>query len=148
MNASAVPWPAATRRIMPTAAAPSHAPRPPGTIASGRRQVRATSQPTASPARNGHAVLARPVTGSPWWWLARPMATKASTRHASRNAAAGGRMRSGWLGRRITPDNQAYIGTHVGLNNEARWDEFRELDLGDQELVQSWLARRAGSGAG
>jgi DNA repair protein RadD len=37
------------------------------------------------------------------------------------------------------PDNQAHIVTHVGLNNEARWDEFRELDLDDQELVQSWL---------
>lgn len=37
------------------------------------------------------------------------------------------------------PDNQAHIVSHVGLNNEARWDEFRELDLDDQELVQSWL---------
>jgi len=37
------------------------------------------------------------------------------------------------------PDNQAHIVTHVGLNNEERWDEFRELDLDDQELVQSWL---------
>ena len=37
------------------------------------------------------------------------------------------------------PDNQAYVVSHVGLNNEARWAEFRELDLDDQELVQSWL---------
>jgi len=37
------------------------------------------------------------------------------------------------------PDNQAHIVSHVGLNNEVRWDEFRELDLDDQELVQSWL---------
>jgi DNA repair protein RadD len=37
------------------------------------------------------------------------------------------------------PDNQARIVSHVGLNNEARWEEFRELDLDDQELVQSWL---------
>jgi DNA repair protein RadD len=37
------------------------------------------------------------------------------------------------------PDNKAYIVTHVGLNNEARWDEFRELDLEDQELVRAWL---------
>ena len=29
--------------------------------------------------------------------------------------------------------------SHVGLNNEARWNEFRELDLDEQELVQSWL---------
>jgi len=41
------------------------------------------------------------------------------------------------------PDNQAHIVTHVGLNNEERWDEFRELDLDDQELVRSWL--RGGS---
>jgi len=34
------------------------------------------------------------------------------------------------------PDNQGYI---VGLNNEARWDEFRELDLEDQALLQMWL---------
>lgn len=37
------------------------------------------------------------------------------------------------------PDNQAFVVSHVGLNNEARWNEFRELDLDDQELVQSWL---------
>lgn len=37
------------------------------------------------------------------------------------------------------PDNQAFVLSHVGLNNEARWNEFRELDLDDQELVQSWL---------
>lgn len=45
------------------------------------------------------------------------------------------------------PDNQAHIVSHVGLNNEARWDEFRELDLDDQELVQSWL-RGEGQGDG
>jgi superfamily II DNA or RNA helicase len=37
------------------------------------------------------------------------------------------------------PDNKAFVVSHVGLNNEARWNEFRELDLDDQELVQSWL---------
>lgn len=37
------------------------------------------------------------------------------------------------------PDNTAYVISHVGLNNEARWDEFRELDLDEQELVQRWL---------
>lgn len=37
------------------------------------------------------------------------------------------------------PDNRGYIVSHVGLNNEARWDEFRELDLEDQALLQSWL---------
>ena len=37
------------------------------------------------------------------------------------------------------PDNRAHVVSHVGLNNEARWTEFRELDLDDQQLVQSWL---------
>lgn len=37
------------------------------------------------------------------------------------------------------PDNQGWIVSHVGLNNEERWDEFRELDLDDQNLVRSWL---------
>jgi DNA repair protein RadD len=36
-------------------------------------------------------------------------------------------------------DNRGYIISHLGLNNEARWDEFRELDLEDQALIQSWL---------
>lgn len=50
------------------------------------------------------------------------------------------------------PDNKAYVVSHVGLNNEARWNEFRELDLDDQELVQSWLegesADEVGEGEG
>jgi superfamily II DNA or RNA helicase len=37
------------------------------------------------------------------------------------------------------PDNRAVVVSHVGLNNEARWNEFRELDLADQDLVRSWL---------
>jgi DNA repair protein RadD len=37
------------------------------------------------------------------------------------------------------PDNQAWIISHVGLNNEERWDEFRELDLDDQALLASWV---------
>lgn len=37
------------------------------------------------------------------------------------------------------PDNKAFVVSHVGLNNEARWSEFRELDLDEQELVQAWL---------
>lgn len=37
------------------------------------------------------------------------------------------------------PDNQAWIVSHVGLNNEERWDEFRELDLEDQRLIASWI---------
>ena len=37
------------------------------------------------------------------------------------------------------PDNQGWVITHVGLNNEERWDEFRELDLDDQALLLQWL---------
>lgn len=37
------------------------------------------------------------------------------------------------------PDNQGFVISHVGLNNDARWDEFRELDLDDQALIHDWL---------
>ncbi|MCY4086141.1 MAG: DEAD/DEAH box helicase family protein [Actinomycetia bacterium] len=37
------------------------------------------------------------------------------------------------------PDNQGVIVSHVGLNNEQHWDDFRELDLDDQEIVRRWL---------
>lgn len=37
------------------------------------------------------------------------------------------------------PDNQGWIVSHVGLNNEERWGEFRELDLDDQALLREWL---------
>ena len=38
------------------------------------------------------------------------------------------------------PDNQGHVVSHVGLNNDARWEEFRELDLDDQALVHGWVA--------
>lgn len=37
------------------------------------------------------------------------------------------------------PDNQGFIVSHVGLNNDARWDEFRDLDLEDQLLLHGWV---------
>jgi DNA repair protein RadD len=37
------------------------------------------------------------------------------------------------------PDNQGWVVSHVGLNNEQRWEEFRELDLDDQALLREWL---------
>lgn len=43
------------------------------------------------------------------------------------------------------PDNQGHVVSHVGLNNDERWSEFRELDLEDQELVHEWVT---GSGPG
>lgn len=36
------------------------------------------------------------------------------------------------------PDNQGLIVSHIGLNNDARWNEFRELDLEDQLLLHGW----------
>jgi DNA repair protein RadD len=39
------------------------------------------------------------------------------------------------------PDNQGIVVSHIGLNNDARWDEFRELDLDDQSLIHDWLTR-------
>ena len=37
------------------------------------------------------------------------------------------------------PDNQGVVVSHVGLNIDQHWDDFRRIDHGDQELVQSWL---------
>jgi hypothetical protein len=37
------------------------------------------------------------------------------------------------------PDNQGFVVSHIGLNNDARWEEFRELDLEDQELIRTWV---------
>jgi len=37
------------------------------------------------------------------------------------------------------PDNQGHVVSHVGLNNDERWSEFRELDLEDQELIHDWV---------
>lgn len=37
------------------------------------------------------------------------------------------------------PDNKGVIVSHVGLNNEEHWLDFRELDLDDRELVRRWL---------
>jgi DNA repair protein RadD len=39
------------------------------------------------------------------------------------------------------PDNQGVVVSHVGLNNDERWDEFRELDLDDQSLIHDWLTK-------
>ena len=37
------------------------------------------------------------------------------------------------------PDNRGVIVSHVGLNNEQHWHDFRELDLDDCHMVQLWL---------
>jgi DNA repair protein RadD len=37
------------------------------------------------------------------------------------------------------PDNQGFIVSHVGLNNDEHWEDFQELDLDDQEIFRRWL---------
>jgi DNA repair protein RadD len=36
-------------------------------------------------------------------------------------------------------DNQAYIVSHVGLSNDAHWDDFKELDFDDQRMIREWV---------
>lgn len=42
------------------------------------------------------------------------------------------------------PDNFGYIVSHVGLNNDAHWQDFREFDLEDQALLKLWLQGKSG----
>lgn len=37
------------------------------------------------------------------------------------------------------PANHGYVVSHVGLNNDANWRDFREFDLEDQEIFREWL---------
>ncbi len=53
------------------------------------------------------------------------------------------------------PDNHAFVVSHVGLNNDEQWDDFRELDIDDQKLFHDWLTgqpngddRELGDGTG
>lgn len=36
-------------------------------------------------------------------------------------------------------DNHAFIVSHVGLNNDEHWDDFRELDFDDQRMIREWI---------
>jgi DNA repair protein RadD len=47
-------------------------------------------------------------------------------------------------------DNHAYVVSHVGLNTDARWDDFRELDFDDQAMIKQWLdaGNEGGDGEG
>ena len=38
------------------------------------------------------------------------------------------------------PDNHAFVVSHVGLNTDAHWDDFREVDLDDQAIIKKWLS--------
>jgi hypothetical protein len=64
MNAAAVPWPATTRRAIPTATVTTHTTRPLSTAAGGRRAT--VNQPPATPTAKGQAVETKPPTVSPW----------------------------------------------------------------------------------
>lgn len=37
------------------------------------------------------------------------------------------------------PANHGYVVSHVGLNNDANWKDFREFDLEDQQVFREWL---------
>jgi DNA repair protein RadD len=37
------------------------------------------------------------------------------------------------------PGNHGYVVSHVGLNNDANWKDFREFDLEDQQVFREWL---------
>lgn len=36
-------------------------------------------------------------------------------------------------------DNHAYLVSHVGLNNDSHWDDFKELDFDDQRMIREWV---------
>ena len=46
------------------------------------------------------------------------------------------------------PDNHAFIVSHVGLNTDAHWDDFRELDFDDQTMVKQWLGEQEAESEG
>lgn len=37
-------------------------------------------------------------------------------------------------------DNQGIVVSHVGLNIDQFWDDFKSIDRGDQEMIHDWLA--------
>lgn len=47
-----------------------------------------------------------------------------------------------------SPNNQGFVVSHVGLNNEEQWDEFRDLDAQDQQIVRGWARGEGGSDGG
>lgn len=42
------------------------------------------------------------------------------------------------------PANHGYVVSHVGLNNDANWRDFREFDLEDQQVFREWLESQDG----
>jgi DNA repair protein RadD len=37
------------------------------------------------------------------------------------------------------PDNEGIVVSHVGMNQDANWDDFKNIDGDDQALIQGWL---------
>src|SRR5262249_46492633 len=37
------------------------------------------------------------------------------------------------------PANHGYVVSHIGLNNDANWRDFRDFDLEDQQVFREWL---------
>lgn len=46
------------------------------------------------------------------------------------------------------PANHGYVVSHIGLNNDANWRDFREFDLEDQQVFREWLEAKSGDGGG
>ena len=44
------------------------------------------------------------------------------------------------------PANHGYVVSHVGLNNDANWRDFRDFDLEDQEVFRKWLEAQPTNG--
>lgn len=40
--------------------------------------------------------------------------------------------------------NHGYVISHVGLNNDGNWRDFREFDLDDQQVFREWLESQSG----
>jgi hypothetical protein len=49
-------------------------------------------------------------------------------------------MRVNFEGEPQHPDNEGFIVSHVGLNHDARWRDFREIELADQQMFHEFLA--------
>lgn len=46
------------------------------------------------------------------------------------------------------PANHGYVVSHVGLNNDQNWKDFREFDLEDQQIFREWLESKDGGTEG
>jgi DNA repair protein RadD len=46
------------------------------------------------------------------------------------------------------PANHGYVVSHVGLNNDSNWRDFREFDLEDQQVFRAWLESQPVSDVG